>query len=107
MKHIQLSNIAKQVYRLLDRGIEHCPYDMHRRDFNIGSIELQSIGFAVCMQEEGGDVIAARLTDKGRQYIAEHPTLRNPIDWKWITGTIIAVISLFVAIIALFVACNG
>lgn len=106
MKKIKLSNDAKSVFRLLDKGIYQCPPNMHHRDFNIGSLELKRLGFSVCHQEESGDVIIARLTDEGKQYIAQNPTLHNPIDWKWIVGATIAATSLVVSIIALFVACS-
>lgn len=106
MEYIKLSSDAKSVFRLLDKGIYLCPPNMHHRDFNIGSLELKRFGFAICHQEEGGGVVAARLTEEGKQYIAQNPNLHNPIDWKWIVGVTIAATSLVVSIIALFVACT-
>ncbi len=38
---------------------------------------------------EGHTLVAVRLLHKGRAYFEEYPSLRNPIDWKWIISTLI------------------
>lgn len=107
MERIKLSKRAKQVFRLLDKGIYLRPDYITQSGFNNGARELQSKQLAVCHEEEGGDVIVSRLTEMGKRYSAFNPSLSNPIDWKWIIGTTIAVASLIVAIIALFMACTA
>jgi len=106
MERIELSKSGKQVFRLLDNGVYTRPDYISPSDFNNGARELRNKGLAVCHEEEGGDVIISRLTDMGKRYSAFNPSLSNPIDWKWIISTAIGLISLAVAIIALFVACT-
>lgn len=51
------------------------------------------------------EMLAARLTEEGLAYIAVNPKLKNPSildDKKYIINTIISVVALAVAIIALF-----
>ena len=51
------------------------------------------------------EMLAPHLTDGGRAYVASNPTLKNPSIWddkKYIINTIISVVALAVAIIALF-----
>ena len=51
------------------------------------------------------EMLSPRLTDEGRAYIAANPSLHNPSIWddkKYIINTIISVVALAVAIIALF-----
>ena len=106
MERIELSKSGKQVFRLLDKGVYTRPDYISPSDFNNGARELRNKGLAVCHEEEGGDVIISRLTDMGKRYSAFNPSLSNPIAWKWIISTAIGLISLAVAIIALFVACT-
>ena len=50
------------------------------------------------------EMLAPQLTNKGRAYIATNPSLNNPTIWddkKYIINTIISVLALVVAIIAL------
>jgi len=51
---------------------------------------------------KGGRLEDARLTAYGREYLALNPLLRNPIDWKWIITTAIAL----AAALAAFLACS-
>lgn len=105
MERIVLSKRAKQVLRLLNAGVSSCPTNMSQKDFNLGALEAQGVGLALCYQEEGGEVVEARLTDLGQCYLAMNPRLSNPIDWKWTIGTAIALVSLIISIVALLVAC--
>lgn len=57
-------------------------------------------------EEEGGEVVATSLTDRGRLYVEINPKLRNPIDWKWIITTTLLAITAVTGIIALFVVCT-
>lgn len=66
---------------------------------------IQSHGLAVCHEEENRNVEAVRLTDKGKLYLEDNPHLYNPIDWKWVVTTAIAVVAAIAAIAALFVSC--
>ena len=54
----------------------------------------------------GHELEDVRITKYGKIYFATNPNLRNPIDWKWIITTIIAVASAIFGAMALFVACS-
>ena len=45
-------------------------------------------------------------TSKGRRYVDHNPKLHNPIDWEKVAA-IAAIISVIVAVIALFIACSA
>lgn len=105
MERVKLSKNAKIVLRLLEQGHNLCPKGMNYADFNRGALELRRNDFALCHQEENGNVEAAQLTELGTLYIAENPSLSNPVNWtaiSMIIGGITAICSIF----ALFIACN-
>ena len=82
MERVKLSKHAKQVFRLLDKGVGHRPADMNPREYNLGALELEELGFAKCYRNTGcDDVSMAHLVKKGRRYMAGNPTLRNPIAY--------------------------
>lgn len=107
MKRKRLSHEARNImFALRTHNIRSCPETMLQSAFNAGARELQSIGFAICHEEEGGNVEMVHLTDYGKLYLETNPRLRNPIDWKWIITTTISTIAAIASIIALFVACR-
>lgn len=91
---------------LRTHNIRFCPETMLQSAFNAGARELQSMGLAICHEEESGNVEMVRLTDYGKLYLESNPRLRNPVDWKWIITTTIAAIAALASSIALFVACK-
>lgn len=105
MERVQLSKRAKAVFKSLRGGVIICPESMIQSDFNSGVRELKHHGFAVCHEEENGNVEVARLTDKGKLYLEDNPALRNPVDWKWVATTAIALVAAIAAMAALFVSC--
>lgn len=107
MERKRLSHEAKGVmFALRTHNIGTCPETMLQSAFNAGARELQSMGLAVCHEEEGGNVEIVRLTDYGKLYLESNPRLRNPIDWKWVITTTITAIAAIASSIALFVACK-
>lgn len=105
MERIRLSNNEKIVLRLVSSGRD-CPDSFPSYVFAGYVRSLERKGLAQGAYVEGGGVEAARLTPDGRLYLAENPKLRNPIDWRWIITTVIAVVAAGAAIAALFISCS-
>jgi len=102
MERIKLSKNEKQVMRLLAISRNACPSAMEQHAYNIAVLQLQSRGFVMASVASGGKVVAAELTNLGVAYLAEYPSLRNPINWAVVLSAITAVAS----IAALFIACG-
>ncbi len=79
---------------------------MFPSQFSEGSRELHQKGLMYIHEEEGGEVIAISLSDRGRLYVEINPKQHNPIDWRWIITTTLLTITAATGIIALFVACT-
>ncbi len=106
MERISLTKDEKRVLRLVAQDGDYlpalCPESVY-----IGCVRsLERKGLVKGAYVEGGGVEAVRLTDEGRLLLASNPKLANPINWRWTTTTIIAVIGALSAIAALFVACS-
>ena len=91
MGRIKLSKRAKRVLRLLAEGVTECPADMDRKDFSLGALALKYEGLAVCHEEEGGDVVAAKLSTNGWLYLhgnrspcKDHRQRESAVDWKFV-----------------------
>lgn len=106
MKRIALTKAEKQVLRMVLAGQEVCPAEYPAHQFNTAVRALEGYGLVRGAYTEGGGVEAVEATQYARQYIAENPRLRAPLDLKWVISTAIAVISAAAAIVALFVACT-
>ena len=78
MERIKLTKREKRVLRLLcdDR------FDLLTEMDYPALHELYDSGFARVAYIEGGVPEAAQLTTFGKNYPAENPKLRNPVDWK-------------------------
>lgn len=102
MERIRLTKREKRVLRLLSDNRLDLLTEMDHPALH----ELHERGLARVVYIEGGVPEAARLTTFGKNYLAENPKLRNPIDWKWVATTFIAAIAALAAVAALFVACS-
>ena len=104
MKRLSLTKHEKEVLRILCTK-EKCPsdYPLHVFASCVQSLEVK--GLAKGMWATGHILVSARLTDYGEAYIAIYPSLRNPIDWKFVSA-VTAIVSLIISIIALFLACT-
>lgn len=99
MERISLSSNAKAVmFALRAHNTRSCPETMQQHAFNMGALELKLMGLAVIHEEEGGNVESIRLTDYGKCYLEDNPRLRNPINWRLVMATIIALS--FVVVVA-------
>lgn len=106
MERIKLTKTEKQVLRMVLAGQEVCPAEYPAHLFNAAVRALEGYGLVRGAYTEDGGVEAAKATQYARQYIAENPLLRAPLDLKLAISTGIAVISAAAAIVALFAACR-
>ena len=102
MDKIKLSKSAKQALLNISLDVAYLPRGMDEATFSTAVSELEDHGLVMVAWESGHVVYAAELTDKGTSYLESNPTLRNPVDWKWIITTAIAL----VAAVAALVACS-
>ena len=99
MERIRLSKNEKKTLRLIASGRD-CPDSFPFHVFCGCVRSLERKGLAIGAYVEGGDVEDACLTPDGRAYMAEYPSLRNPVDWKWWITTAIAVAALVIGLFA-------
>lgn len=102
MERIRLTKREKRVLRTLSRqGFDALS------EFDAAAIRsLDNLGLVQDAYIEGGSVEDARLTNYGKEYIADNPRLRNPVDWKWIISTFLAALAATAGILALIIACS-
>ena len=100
MKRIRLSKRAKRVLRLLAEGVTECPAGMDREEFSLGALELKHKGLVICHEEEGGDVVVAKLSTNGRLYLhgdrspcKDHRQRESAVDWKFVLIIILDLIA--------------
>lgn len=105
MERIRLTKDEKTVLRLLFNGCG-CPDTYPRHKFVSCVDSLERLGLAKGAWTEGHNLENACITPYGKAYMAFNPNLCNPIDWKWVIATSVAVASAVFAAAALFVACS-
>ena len=95
MERIRLTKREKRVLRTLSQqGFDALS------EFDAAAIRsLDRQGLVRGAYVEGGNVEDARLTNYGKEYIADNPKLRNPVNWMAITA--IALTGLLLCIILL------
>ncbi len=97
MERIKLTKREKQIFKILyNKGFEGLSPDC-----NVPLLTLQNKGLVRAFFVEGGIAIDAYLTAKGKEYIAENPKLRNPMNMELIS-IIASVIAAIAALLALF-----
>ena len=105
MERISLTRSEKEVLRLLGGGLG-CPDGYPRHVFCTCAASLERKGLARCAWAAGHKLVDARITPYGREYLALNPRLRNPIDWKWVVTTAIALGAAVAGFLALFMSCS-
>lgn len=106
MERVRLSKDGKRVLRMVAAGQCACPAVFPRHAFNAAVRSFDRIGLVRAMYAEGGEVVDAKPTPEARQYLAENPGLRNPVDWRWVVTSAIGILGLAASVIALLVACG-
>ena len=105
MERISLTRSEKEVLRLLGGGLG-CPDGYPRHVFCACAASLERKGLARCAWAAGHKLVDARITPYGKEYLALNPRLRNPIDWKWVVTTAIALAAVVAGFLALFISCS-
>lgn len=107
MERIKLAKEEKEALRILHEGKINMTTDPQRiGSLSYGFEALERLGLARCAWSEGHVIEDVAITSKGRRYVDYNPKLHNPIDWEKVAA-IAAIISVIVAVIALFIACSA
>lgn len=106
MERVRLNKAEKTVLRMVANGIDHALAYYPEHKYNTAAHTLSCKGLVNAAFVEGGGVEAIRLTDYGRQYLSENPMLRNPIGWRWVISTAIAIAGIAIALLVSFSLMN-
>ena len=107
MERIKLAKEEKEALRILHEGKINMTTDPQRiGSLSYGFESLERLGLARCAWSEEHVIEDVAITSKGRRYVDHNPKLHNPIDWEKVAA-IAAIISVIVAVIALFIACSA
>ena len=95
MERIRLTKREKAVMRILSKkGYEALS------EFDASAVRsLSGLGFVKAAFTEGGGVEDAKLTTKGKEYLRDYPSLRNPVDWVMAAALVSVVNAIFLVII--------
>ena len=101
MERIKLTKREKRVLRTLSRqGFDALS------EFDAAAIRsLDNHGLVQGAYIEGGGVEGARLTTYGKEYLADNPRLRNPVNWGKVAA-IAAIVSIVVTITLFVIGCT-
>lgn len=102
MDKINLSKAEKRI--LLQLAENKYPVQVPTEDWDAMNL-LEVNHFVTTNKVNGGIFINPQLSNLGKAYLAANPKLKNPSIWddkKYIVNTVISVVALAVAIIALF-----
>ncbi|MBR3591141.1 MAG: hypothetical protein IKL43_09090 [Alistipes sp.] len=105
MERIKLSKSEKQVLRMVASGLHQCPDEYPSHTFSAAVRVLKGKELVTAHFREGGGVLDVRTTDYGKQYMAEYPHLRNPINWS-VVAAISSIATAIATTLALFVGCS-
>ena len=101
MERIKLTKREKRVLRTLSRqGFDALS------EFDATAVRsLDAQGLVRGAYLEGGGVEGARLTNMGKEYLADNPKLRNPVNWGKVAA-IAAIVSIVVTITLFVIGCT-
>lgn len=86
MDWIKLNRTEKQLMICLRNEIDYRKI-LPPREFEAAVYSLEDKGLVNPVKDKGG-IRAVFLTDKGRAYLVENPKLKNPVDYRWLIGTV-------------------
>ena len=103
MERIKLTKNEKNVLRMVMTDTKPSHYPAHL--YASAVLSLERLGLVKAFWAEETDMpVCVTITNYGRAYLAENPSLRNPTNWTAITA-IATSITAVLALIALFIAC--
>lgn len=106
MDRIKLSNTEKRILKSLFLYGCDSILDFAFNDSIMALTRLEQIGFVKVAWIDGGLFDDVALTNVGKSYVRNNPNLRNPVEWKWVVTTAIAVITAIASITTLFISCS-
>lgn len=100
MEKIKLSSREKKVFRMVANGIKECPehFPIHKFIPALRVLESHKLIKVTWVSDDIPWVIA--MTKYGRAYLAENPTLSNPINWEAVGIGISILIAIFSALLS-------
>lgn len=100
MERIKLTKREKRVLRTLSKqGFNALS------EFDAAAIRsLDNQGLVQGAYIEGSDVEGARLTNYGKEYLADNPKLRTPVDWAKVAA-IATIVGIIVTIVLFIIGC--
>lgn len=100
MERIRLTKREKQVLRVLRDN----RFDLLTTLDYPALRVLHDTGFAHAAYVEGGVPEDARLTDYGKEYIADNPRLRTPVNWGKVAA-IATIEGILITIVLFIIGC--
>lgn len=105
MERIRLSKTEKKVLFMLSAGLTDGQTAVKSDEYVLAIRSLHDKGLAHGAFVEGSGVESARLTEKGRLYLYDNPSLSNPVDWNKVAA-VSGIIAAIAAVAALLVSCS-
>lgn len=98
----------KVLLTLYDKGFEALSSDTNTALSSLERKGLVKCAWVEASKKHGRMAEDAYVTDEGKELILSNPTLKNPVDWKWVIATVllaITAIGTVVAAVAALIAC--
>ena len=106
MERIRLTKEEKKVLRhVMEKGCEQ-PRDLSPIIFQYSLASLQEKGM-VTVRFDHEKAYSAKLSMKGKAYIEDNPSLKNPVPWKDILLITLSAVTAISTMLALFIACTS
>lgn len=114
MERIKLDRKEKAVLRALLRGDGRRAVGLDPQEWSDAVDALEEHGLAQGVWASGHELVAARVTNRGRDYLAEWPGLPDPTDsarsgWRWWVERLLDLlkVGLLLLLCYLAVRCQG
>lgn len=109
MERVKLTKTEKRIFHQFAHYGNDYLSEANKDEVRTALRSLHEKGLVRCAFIEGGNIEDVRLTNAGRDYLADNPELRNPVPWTLVWAAVAAfatVITAVVAVISLIIACS-